>query len=77
MEVDCLWGLELRQLVGTVGKEFRFEGDESEIDLGAHHEVEFDLWRWADLNEALDAVAPFKRDAYRQVIAAFAELTKA
>ena len=56
---------------------FRFEGDESEIDLSAHDEVEFDLWRWADLNEALDAVAPFKRDAYRQVIAAFAELTKA
>lgn len=53
---------------------FRFEGDDSEIDLEAHHEVEFDRWRWADLAEAPDHVADFKRAAYRQVVDAFAPL---
>lgn len=51
---------------------FRFEGDDSEIDLFAHGEVEFDAWRWTSLTEAVETVAPFKREVYRQVIAAFA-----
>jgi len=51
---------------------FRFEGDDSEIDLGAHDaDVEFDAWRWCDLDSALDLVVPFKREAYRQVVEAF------
>ena len=33
---------------------FRFEGEDAEIDLHAHDEPEFDPWRWADLDEALD-----------------------
>lgn len=56
---------------------FRFDGEEAEIDLAGHHEVEFDRWRWADLDEALLAVAPFKREAYGRVIAAFAPLAVA
>jgi putative (di)nucleoside polyphosphate hydrolase len=52
----------------------RFLGDDAEIDLGLHHEVEFDSWRWADIGEALDFVVPFKRDTYRQVIETFAPL---
>ena len=55
----------------------RFTGEDSEVDLHAHHEPEFDRWRWADLSEALDLVVPFKREAYVQVIAAFAHLVKA
>ena len=53
-----------------------FEGEDSEIDLTAHEgeDVEFDAWRWADLEEAGDQVIGFKREAYRQVIAAFAPL---
>jgi putative (di)nucleoside polyphosphate hydrolase len=54
---------------------FRFEGNEREIDLEAHGaehgDVEFDAWRWSDLDDALNAVIPFKRDAYAQVIEAF------
>jgi putative (di)nucleoside polyphosphate hydrolase len=50
----------------------RFEGEESEVRLDHHHEIEFDAWRWADLFEAADLVAPFKRPAYEQVTAAFA-----
>jgi putative (di)nucleoside polyphosphate hydrolase len=52
-----------------------FTGEESEIDLGGHEgHVEFDAWRWAELDEALEAIIDFKRDVYRQVIAAFRPL---
>lgn len=52
---------------------FRFDGEDSEVDLLAHPPQEFEAWRWADLSEAPDLVVPFKRDAYLQVIAAFAD----
>jgi putative (di)nucleoside polyphosphate hydrolase len=49
-----------------------FEGDDSEINLKSQGgEIEFDAWRWAELDEALDSVVEFKRDVYRQVIATF------
>lgn len=54
---------------------FRFDGDEGEIDLNAHPEpdghVEFDAWRWGDLDEACGLIVPFKRGAYAQVCEAF------
>ena len=53
---------------------FRFDGADDEVDLEGHHEVEFDRWRWADLHEALHHIVPFKREAYRRVVAAFAPL---
>ena len=55
----------------------RFLGDDREIDLGAQDEVEFDAWRWADIDDALDSVVEFKRDIYRQVIDDFRPLTAA
>lgn len=51
---------------------FRFEGDEAEIRLDHHEEIEFDAWRWANLPETLETVVAFKREAYGDVIAAFA-----
>jgi putative (di)nucleoside polyphosphate hydrolase len=53
---------------------FRFTGDDSEFDLAGHHQVEFDRWRWADLDEALDGVADFKRETYRHVVEKFRTL---
>lgn len=53
-----------------------FEGDEREIDLEAHGEIEFDGWRWAEIDEALDSVVDFKRDVYRQVIEQFRPLVE-
>ncbi len=53
---------------------FRFEGEDSEIDLQAHHQIEFDQWRWADIAEAPPLVAPFKHDAYLKVVEAFAPI---
>jgi putative (di)nucleoside polyphosphate hydrolase len=49
----------------------RFLGEESEIDLAHHHHIEFEAWRWADLAETPDLVAPFKEATYRTVVAAF------
>ena len=49
----------------------RFLGEDADIRLDADPHPEFDAWRWAELEEALDAVVEFKRDTYRQVIDAF------
>ena len=51
---------------------FRFTGDEAEIALDQHEEIEFDAWRWGDLNEAVDLIVPFKRAAYGRVVEVFA-----
>ena len=55
---------------------FRFEGADAEIDLGVHSHPEFDNWRWASLQEALQTVVPFKREAYGKVVAAFRHLAE-
>ena len=49
----------------------KFEGEESEIDLGPRggHEQEFDAWRWATLAELPGLVVPFKRKVYAAVVA--------
>jgi putative (di)nucleoside polyphosphate hydrolase len=55
---------------------FAFTGDESEIDVrapgGGAFPAEFDQWRWEDLTLLPELIVPFKREAYRQVVAAFA-----
>jgi putative (di)nucleoside polyphosphate hydrolase len=51
---------------------FRFDGEDTEFDLAAHGEPEFDAWRWGFLDEAPGLVVPFKRPAYEQVARAFA-----
>jgi len=53
---------------------FRFTGEDTEVNLELHGEVEFDAWRWGRLSEAADLIVPFKRDAYRQVTEAFRHL---
>lgn len=50
---------------------FRFTGDDSEFRLDGHHQVEFEAWRWARLDEAPELIVPFKRAAYEQVATAF------
>jgi putative (di)nucleoside polyphosphate hydrolase len=50
---------------------YRFTGDEAEIDLNQHDEIEFDAWRWGRLDEAPELIVPFKRGVYEQVVAAF------
>ncbi len=57
---------------------FLFEGDDSEIDVhkpnNGENDPEFDQWRWEELERLPDLIVPFKREAYRQIVAAFAHL---
>jgi putative (di)nucleoside polyphosphate hydrolase len=48
----------------------RFEGPDSEIDIGPRegHEQEFDAWRWVSVSELPALVVPFKRQVYLSVI---------
>lgn len=58
---------------------FRFEGDESEIDIlnpGGGHKPEFDGWRWVPLAETPELIIPFKRDVYREVARLFAGVAR-
>ncbi|MDP1701502.1 MAG: RNA pyrophosphohydrolase [Aestuariivirga sp.] len=53
----------------------RFTGEDSEINLAPPgHKQEFDQWRWIKMNEVIDAIIPFKKPVYEQVIAAFRHL---
>jgi putative (di)nucleoside polyphosphate hydrolase len=54
----------------------RFEGPESEIDIGPRegHEQEFDAWQWVRLQELPELVVPFKREVYLSVIEEFGAL---
>lgn len=55
---------------------FRFTGDDAEIDLEAHGEVEFDAWRWGRLDDTPELIVPFKRTVYEAVAAAFGGLAR-
>lgn len=53
----------------------RFTGEDGEINLAPPgHKREFDQWRWVKMNEVVDAIVPFKKPVYEQVIAAFRHL---
>ncbi len=53
----------------------RFTGTDADINLTAH-EPEFSSFQWVDMEKLPDLIVPFKRDTYRQVIAAFRSLAK-
>jgi putative (di)nucleoside polyphosphate hydrolase len=57
---------------------FRFDGDESEIDVlrpgGGKYKPEFLKWRWEKLERLPELVVPFKQEVYRQVVKAFRNL---
>ncbi|WP_420560045.1 RNA pyrophosphohydrolase [Tepidicaulis sp.] len=55
----------------------RFTGQDGDIDIMAHEEQEFSEWRWADIDELVDLIVPFKRPVYEQVVAEFRALTLA
>ena len=51
----------------------RFSGPDSEVDISpAGHQIEFDTWRWAPLDEVRQCVVPFKRAVYDKVLDEFA-----
>jgi putative (di)nucleoside polyphosphate hydrolase len=60
---------------------FRFEGDDSEIDIrnpaGGHHRPEFDEWRWEEMRRLPELIIPFKRQVYVDVVTTFGHLVTA
>ncbi|MBL8572707.1 MAG: RNA pyrophosphohydrolase [Hyphomicrobiaceae bacterium] len=55
---------------------FRFDGDESEIDIQnpPAGEQEFAAWAWQRMERLPDMIIPFKRPVYEKVVAAFRHL---
>jgi putative (di)nucleoside polyphosphate hydrolase len=52
-----------------------FLGEDTEVNLKPPgHKQEFDQWRWMTMDEALDAVVPFKKAVYVEMIQAFRHL---
>lgn len=59
---------------------FRFEGDESEINISDPPDgapVEFDAWRWVEMEALAGMVVEFKRPLYEAVIGEFRHLLEA
>lgn len=49
---------------------FRFEGDDSEIDVlapGGGGKPEFSAWRWVPIQDAVSLVIPFKKEVYTRI----------
>jgi putative (di)nucleoside polyphosphate hydrolase len=75
--VGASWGGRYR---GQTQKWFalRFEGDDSEIDVlhpcGGKYKPEFSAWRWERLDRLPELVIGFKREVYREVVAAFRDI---
>ena len=55
---------------------FRFVGQDSEIRLDAHHQIEFDAWRWSALAKAPADIVAFKRASYEAVAEAFKDFAR-
>lgn len=49
---------------------FRFLGDDSDVNI-ATAEPEFRAWRWADPEDLVPLIVPFKRELYRNVLDIF------
>ena len=53
----------------------RFLGEDSDINIRNHEPPEFRNWRWTDLDNTIDLIVPFKRPAYKKVIALFKNIS--
>jgi putative (di)nucleoside polyphosphate hydrolase len=49
----------------------RFLGRDSDIDLAAHAQPEFDAWEWVAPARLPDLIVPFKRQLYLDILAEF------
>ena len=68
-----LWGGQYRGQRQT-WVQMRFTGEDGDVDLAAHDPPEFLAWKWAEPEEILDLIVPFKRRVYRAVLDEFREL---
>jgi putative (di)nucleoside polyphosphate hydrolase len=54
----------------------RFLGDDREFNIKPvpPHQIEFDAWRWAPIDELTSLIVPFKRPVYEEVVRVFRAL---
>ncbi|MCF6199346.1 MAG: RNA pyrophosphohydrolase [Hyphomicrobiaceae bacterium] len=54
----------------------RYQGEDRDINIDGlnGHDIEFDQWRWAEIDELVPLVVSFKRHVYEQVSAHFKSL---
>ena len=59
-----------RKFVGQTQKWFLaiFEGEDNDINLNLHNQIEFTQWTWSTYWHPVRAGVKFKRDAYRKVL---------
>jgi putative (di)nucleoside polyphosphate hydrolase len=70
--IGKLWGGKYR---GQAQRWFlvRFKGEDSDINIATAH-PEFDAWRWAEADQLVELIVPFKRPVYREVVQEFRHL---
>ncbi|MDP3341557.1 RNA pyrophosphohydrolase [Frigidibacter sp.] len=49
---------------------YRFTGRDDQVNIATDH-AEFSEWRWIGAEEMIEAIVPFKRAVYEEVVAAF------
>lgn len=54
---------------------FMFNGTDEDICLTAHHQIEFENWRWEPLQNTPSLIVPFKRPVYERVATEFERYT--
>ena len=54
----------------------QFLGDDADIDLAVHHQIEFDEWAWRPLEECAQLVIDFKKPIYNELARRLAFLTE-
>ena len=54
----------------------RFTGGAQDIDLKAHKHVEFDDYKWVEIDDVVRLIVPFKRQVYQSVVDTFRPLAK-
>ena len=56
----------------------RFEGDDSEIDIGPKGTMksEFDAWKWVPLADVPSLAVDFRRAVYEEVVQEFARFAR-
>lgn len=64
-----------KQFKGQMQKWFayRYHGEDNQIDLSAHEQIEFSDWRWEHIDHAVKLIVPFKRNVYERVAKEFAK----
>lgn len=50
----------------------RFAGRDDDINIDTDHR-EFSAWKWTDLSSLPEMIVSFKKDLYRQIVAAFTD----